>query len=576
MNGQEAKKKNTTKSRQKKKKRNGPYAFEFRVRTVRMHLEEGYPASLITSEMGISKETLNKWTKRYQQYGEAGLENLKRGSKRGRLSGSVKDKILELKRSNPGFGSRRIADMLKRMFLMPASTTTVHTTLSKEQLTTKEKQKPKKNPGKPRFFERSTPNQLWQSDICTFRLGGQNAYLIGFMDDYSRYMTGLGLYRSQTAENVLEVYRRAIGEYGVCKEMLTDNGRQYTNWRGSTRFEQELKKERVRHIRSRPHHPMTLGKMERFWKSILEEFLLRAQFGSFEEARERIRLWVQYYNHQRPHQGIGGLCPADRFFEIHHELKKTLEQGMEENILELALRGKPRDPFYMVGRMGEQSVVIRAEKGQVRMLVDGEAQKDAKELVYNLRKEDSDHEEEEKQAVIQPGGEGQNRAFAVERSALSIGTVPGKRDQLDTVGPLAKPGHGGDGEGVNAGKQGETACAERKTGEVAGEEDHEAQWCGKAGGATQDYPEAENPGDLLMTVETHGEKGQDDKKAEEGGAEPGGPAAGGDHHEGTLRTDDGYPGSAAASGVPEDLLQVGATRSGGPAGGGAGSERRPA
>jgi transposase InsO family protein len=67
---------------------------------------------------------------------------------------------------------------------------------------------------------------------------------------------------------------------------------------------------------------MTLGKMERFWKSILEEFLLRAQFGSFEEARERIRLWVQYYNHQRPHQGIGGLCPADRFFEIHHELKK--------------------------------------------------------------------------------------------------------------------------------------------------------------------------------------------------------------------------------------------------------------
>ena len=120
-----------------------------------------------------------------------------------------KIRLLELKRSNPGFGSRRIADMLKRMFLMPASTTTVHTTLSKEQLTTKEKQKPKKNPGKPRFFERSTPNQLWQSDICTFRLGGQNAYLIGFMDDYSRYMTGLGLYRSQTAENVLEVYRRA-------------------------------------------------------------------------------------------------------------------------------------------------------------------------------------------------------------------------------------------------------------------------------------------------------------------------------------------------------------------------------
>jgi len=347
--------------------------------------------------------------------------------------------------------------------------------------------------------------------------------------------------------------------------MLTDNGRQYTNWRGSTRFEQELKKERVRHIRSRPHHPMTLGKMERFWKTILEEFLLRAQFGSFEEARERVRLWVQYYNHQRPHQGIGGLCPADRFFEINHELKKTLEKGMAENVLEMALRGKPRDPFYMVGRMGDQSVVIRAEKGQVRMLVDGEAQNDGKELVYELKKEDSDHEEEAKQAVIQPGGEGQNGTFAVERAAVSIGTVPGEGDQLDTAGPLAEPGHGGNGEGVNAGKQGKTACAERTTGEATGEEGSKEKWYSEAGGAAQDHPEAEDPGDPLMTVETHGEKGQDDKKAEEGRAEPGSPAAGRGYHEGALRTDDGNPGSAAAGGIPEDLLQVGATRSGGPA-----------
>lgn len=565
MNGEEAKEKYPTKTRRRKKKRNGPYPFEFRLHTVRMHLEEGYPTSLITGEMGISTETLHQWTKRYQQYGEAGLRNLRRGSKRARLSGRIKDKIIQLKRSNPGFGSRRIADMLKRFFLMPASTSTVHATLSQEELTTTQKQKPKTNPGTPRFFERSTPNQLWQSDILTFRLGGQHAYLIGFMDDYSRYMTGLGLYRSQTAENVLEVYRRARGEYGVCKEMLTDNGRQYTNWRGSTRFEQELKKERIRHIRSRPHHPMTLGKMERFWKTILEEFLFRAQFGSFEEARERIRLWVQYYNHQRPHQGIGGLCPADRFFEIHHELKKTLERGMEENVLELALRGKPRDPFYMVGRMGEQSVVIRAEKGQVRMLVDGEAQNDTKELVYDLRKEDSDHEEQTKQALIQPGGESKSRAFDLDRPALSLGTVPGAADQLDTVTPLAEPGHGGDGEGIIAREQGETARVERAVGEVAGEEGEQAQWRGETGRAAQDHPAAEDPGYTLSTVKAHGEKGEDESRAEEGRAESGSPAAGRDYHEGALRADDGYQSSTAASGIPEDLLQVGAAGTGRPA-----------
>ncbi len=60
---------------------------------------------------------------------------------------------------------------------------------------------------------------MWQSDILTFRLAGKNAYLIGYIDDYSRYITDLGFYRSQTAENVIETYRCAVGEYGVPKEM---------------------------------------------------------------------------------------------------------------------------------------------------------------------------------------------------------------------------------------------------------------------------------------------------------------------------------------------------------------------
>jgi hypothetical protein len=201
------------------------------------------------------------------------------------------------------------------------------------------------------------------------------------------------MYRSQTADQVLEVYRRAVGEYGVAKEMLTDRGRQYTNWRGTTRFERELGKDRVRHIKSQAHHPMTVGKIERFWKTIYEEYLVRAQFGSFEEARERIRNWVQYYNHKRPHQGIGGLCPADRFFEIQVELKKTIERGIADNVLEMALRGKPKEPFYMVGRMEGQSVVLRTEKGKLRLMVDDAEGGGKQEMVYEVRtgEEKGDH-----------------------------------------------------------------------------------------------------------------------------------------------------------------------------------------
>src|SRR5512136_3378293 len=361
------------------------YGLEFKLRCVKLRLEEEIPISLMSKEVGCSQDVIRRWAKTYRERGEAGLRNgaVPAGSRR-KLPGPVREKIVEIKKREPLFGVKRISHLLKRAFFLSASPETVRQTLKEESLIVPSRKKHHRNITRPRFFERSTPNQMWQSDIFTFRLGGRYAYLIGFIDDYSRYVVGLELSRTQTADQVLEVYRRAIGEYGVPKEMLTDRGRQYTNWRGSTRFERELGKDRIRHIKSQPHHPMTLGKVERFWKTIYEEFLVRAQFGSFEEAQERIRQWVKYYNHKRPHQGIGGLCPADRYFEIQGELRKTIERGIAENVLEMALRGKPREPFYMVGRMEGQSVVLRAEKGKLRLMVDDEGEGKTQELVYEV------------------------------------------------------------------------------------------------------------------------------------------------------------------------------------------------
>jgi transposase InsO family protein len=242
----------------------GPYPFEFRLKVAKLFLEDDYPAALIAEQFDISEYSVYRWVKCYREDGEQGLKDRVRESTGSRVPAVVTQSIVELKTENPGYGIQRITDVLKRFFLLPASASTVQRTLVDQGLNTPAKKKPKKNPTKPRFFERANPNQMWQSDILTFRLAGKNAYLIGYLDDYSRYITGLGFYRSQTAENVIETYRRAVGEYGVPKEMLTDNGRQYTNWRGTTRFEKELAKDRVKHIRSRPHHPMTLGKIERF------------------------------------------------------------------------------------------------------------------------------------------------------------------------------------------------------------------------------------------------------------------------------------------------------------------------
>jgi hypothetical protein len=398
-------------------------------------------------------------------------------------------------------------------------------------------------------------------------LAGRNAYLIGFMDDYSRYITCLGLYRSQTAEHVLEIYRRAISEYGVPREVLTDNGRQYTNWRGTTRFEQELQKDRVKHIKSRPHHPMTLGKIERFWKTIHTEFLQRAQFSSYEEAEERIGFWVKYYNYKRPHQGIGGLCPADRFFEIQHALKKTLEQGIEENALELALRGKPRDPFYMVGRMGDQSVVIRAEKGKVKMLLDGKDSLNEKELVYDARK-DIDHENSQsKSSIIRSATENHGRVIGVDREAHDGPVMPGDGNQSDTFGSLAKPGHGGDADCPESEETREARSviasfesADRK--EASGPD-------GEIREATESDSENCESRSLIITDSSYG-KMRSDEPAGECQTE------GGSYHEGSLRPDDGRSGGQKASGIQKDLLQMGAAGSFGSFGGSLRPESRQA
>jgi putative transposase len=459
----------------RKSARSKRYGADFKLQIVKKYVEESIPASVIRQECGVSSETIGRWVRAYQREGQAGLETHYRGKGRS-LPTPVREKIVEVKEANPFFGIKRISQVLKRAFFLSASPETVRKTLHDSSLIKSPPKKRQKNITRPRFFERSTPNQLWQTDIFTFRLGGAYAYLIGYIDDYSRYITGLELYRSQTAQNVIEVYRRAAAEYQPPKEMLTDNGRQYTSWRGNSRFESELKKDKIHHIKSRPHHPMTLGKIERFWKTIYLEFLTRAQFASFEDAGERIRQWVKYYNHKRPHQGIGGLCPADRYFEIQSELKKTIEQGIQENLLEMALRGKPRPAFYMVGRMDGQSVVLRAEKGKLRLSVDGEDDDTTREVEYNLNDQGDGHGKDEGRAEASPeqlrsDGEVPGGPVDLDRAEKTSGSLSGDAGAVDGAGAVAEAGHGGNAAGLGApGEPGQGAVPLPAAAGNAGEE----------------------------------------------------------------------------------------------------------
>jgi transposase InsO family protein len=109
-------------------------------------------------------------------------------------------------------------------------------------------------------------------------------------------------------------------------EILTDNGTQYVTWRGKSQFSRELEKHGIRQIVARPHRHQTLGKIERFWGSLWRECVETSVFLDLADARQRIGLYIDYYNLQRAHQGIDGMVPADRFFSAALEVLKTLKE----------------------------------------------------------------------------------------------------------------------------------------------------------------------------------------------------------------------------------------------------------
>jgi transposase InsO family protein len=304
-----------------------------------------------------------KWRKLYLEGGEKALIRQAAHPGTRRICGALERHIKQMRLDNPQAGVRRIRDELRRDKGLEVSPETVRRVVNDAGLGNPPPQKRRGPPGV-RHFEKELPNTLWQIDIFTFKLKRMYpVYLVGIIDDHSRYIVGHGLFRQQTSESVLEVVKGAIGQWGAPREILSDNGRQFAAWRGKTQFQKVLKRQGIGHVRSAPHHPMTLGKIERFWKTIWTAFLEDSLFASFADARQRLDHWIGYYNHQRPHQGIDGACPADRFYGVSDDVEEAIKQGCSENALQLALGQETRPPLYLLGKLGNTDVRV-TRKGE--------------------------------------------------------------------------------------------------------------------------------------------------------------------------------------------------------------------
>jgi transposase InsO family protein len=327
----------------------------------------GLPAGDFAAMVGIARQTLHAWKRKFDSEGPGGLVDRPRGGPPGsKLPELTKRTILMLKQANPDWGCQRISDMLVRGPALPASPSAVARVLLEAGYEVHE-EPTRAHPDHVRHFERARPNQLWQTDLFTFVLKRQNrrVYLVAFMDDHSRFIVSYGLHASQSTALVLEVLRAGLASYPAPAEILTDNGTQYVTWRGKSQFSRELEKRGIQQIVARPRHPQTLGKIERFWGTLWRECIEAAVFLDLGDAQRRIGLFIDHYNFQRPHQGIDGLAPADRYFGAAAEVLQTLKQRVAANALELARHGVPKQPLYLTGQVGGQAVSIHAEGERV-------------------------------------------------------------------------------------------------------------------------------------------------------------------------------------------------------------------
>jgi transposase InsO family protein len=475
------------------------YSAAQRMILLDLALKSGLPLREYAEVVGLSYTTLSDWKRKFEEQGPDGLADhpLKAKEAESRLPEVTKRAILLIREAHPEYGSERISDMLGRGPGLGASPNAVLRVIREAGLEVETPKAPVHR-DTARSFERARPNQMWQTDIFTFTLKRQNrrVYLVAFLDDYSRYVVGYGLHASMGGVLVVEVLKAAIGAYGPPEEILSDNGPQYHTWRGKGRFTKELERLGIRHILARPRHPQTVGKTERFWGTLWRECVSAAVFLDVEDARRRVGHFIDHYNFQRPHQGIDGLVPADRFFGAKDEVGKVLAGRVAANALSLAKDGAPRKPFYLTGRVGDVDLSIHAE-GERVVLNTADGRREEVDLrssgrradglgvetvpepvaVYGevhgeLDEEDGDGggseeaggwEEGEDGAVGERGGEAYRGGGSGgdERGAGDARSIGGAGDIVDAV--LRPGGSGVAGDGAGAG-----AAAPGAEGHIAG------------------------------------------------------------------------------------------------------------
>lgn len=284
--------------------------MEQRKEFVRLAGVEGANRRELCRRFGIHPSTGYKWLGRGDDLAD---RSRRPHASPHRTDAAVEARILRLRDAHPAWGARKIARCLERDGVASPAISVVHDILRRHD-------RIGVPPGGPRAhlrFEMTAPNRLWQMDYKGWiRLGnGEKCHPLTVIDDHSRYAVCLHACADQQTTTVQGRLERVFQRYGLPDAFFVDNGSPWGDAAGGhwTRFGVWLLKLGVELIHSRPYHPQSRGKNERFHRTLTAEVLALRRFAGFDEMQHAFDVWRNVYNLERPHEALGQETPATRY-----------------------------------------------------------------------------------------------------------------------------------------------------------------------------------------------------------------------------------------------------------------------
>lgn len=281
---------------------------------------EGRSKTQVARDYGVARSWIYELLKRFEAEGEAAFEprSRKPHSNPRTTSHEVEGRILFWRKhlSQQGFdaGAHTIAYHLSLEIGSAPAISTIWKILVRNNLIVAS---PKKRPHSSYTrFEATQPNETWQTDFTHWKLrNGRGIEILNFIDDHSRFLIASSVTYVTTGLFVVDTFRDACNEYGLPASVLSDNGAVFTaRMRGGRNaFETEMASLKIVQKNSRPYHPQTCGKVERFHQT-LKKWLIKApkvtSIGDFQKQLDQFR---DYYNSTRPHRALDRQTPAHAY-----------------------------------------------------------------------------------------------------------------------------------------------------------------------------------------------------------------------------------------------------------------------